>query len=104
MSDRGMKKWAPYKALYEQASSLQAEREAKEIPVKPEITEDEAEEINRILVNYKGQPVRVKYYRNQKIFDEIIVIKRIDTYEKKLVLADRQSIKLSEIFYLKNID
>ena len=46
----------------------------------------------------------VKYYRNKKIFDEEIVIKSIDPYEKKLVLTDRRSIKLNEIFFLKNLD
>lgn len=104
MSDRGMKKWAPYKSLNEQAASLQKAREEKVIIEKPSISDDEAEQINSILVNYQGQELEVKYFRNGKIFEEAITIKRIDTYEKKLVLLNRKSIKLSEIFELKNKD
>ena len=104
MSDRGMKKWAPYKSLNEQADSLQKAREAKTVIEKPTISSEEAELINEILVNYHGQELIVKYYRNGKIFEDSILIKRIDTYEKKLVLQDRRSIKLSEIFVLKNKD
>lgn len=104
MSDRGMKKWAPYKALAEQAPALQKARESKVKIEKPLISNEEAEEINEILQTYHGQPLLVKYYRNEKIHEEEIVIARIDIYEKKLVLTNRRSIKLSEIFYLKNID
>lgn len=104
MSDRGMKKWAPYKSLNEQASSLQKAREAKVSIEKPSISDDEAEQINNILVNYQGQELLVKYFRDGKIYEDVIIIKRIDTYEKKLVLPNRKSIKLSEIFELKNKD
>lgn len=104
MSDRGMKKWAPYKSLEQQAESLQKARNSKIKVEKPTISNEVAEEINEILVNYHGQPLAVKYYRNEKIFAEEIVIKKIDIYEKKLMLTDRRSIKLNEIFELKNID
>ena len=104
MSDRGMKKWAPYKALNEQAPALQQTRMSKIVIEKPLISNEEAEDINYILTTYHGQTLHVKYYRNKKIFDEEIVIKSIDPYEKKLVLTDRRSIKLNEIFFLKNLD
>mgnify|MGYP003299479455 CR=1 FL=1 len=101
MSDRGMKKWAPYKALVEQSDSLQSAREKKTVQEKPIISDDEAEQINRILVNYNGEKLLARYFRNNKIFEEEIIIKRIDIYEKKLVLTDRRSIKLDELFYLR---
>lgn len=102
MSDRGMKKWAPYKSLFEQASSLQQARENKNVVEKPTISNEEAEEINNILVNYQGQILIIKYYRNQKIIEDEIVIKRIDAMEKKLYLTDRRVIKFSELVGLKN--
>lgn len=104
MSDRGMKKWAPYKSLNEQADSLQKARESKVVVEKPMISNEAAEEINEILVNYHGQELIVKYFRNGKIIEDIIIIKSIDIYEKKLVLLNRRIIKLSEIFELKNKD
>ena len=58
-------------------------------------------EINEILANYHGETLIVKYYRNQRLYEEEIVIKNIDVSEKKLVLIDRRRIKLNEIVYLK---
>ena len=103
MSERGMKKWAPYRSLPEHTVVLNNQMN-KKIVEKPQISSEEAEEINEILVNYHGEPLRVEYYRNSKIFKEEIVIKRIDAYEKKLVLPDRRSIKLIEIIKLERID
>ena len=101
MSDRGIKKWAPYKSLVEQQGTLERVSSKRQIKEKPLISNEEAEEINEILTNYQGETLIVKYYRNQKLIEEEIIIKKIDTYEKKLVLPDRRSIKLSEIIYLK---
>ena len=100
MSDRGMKKWAPYKSLSEQEEYLQKTRYSKVKIEKPIISNEAAEEINNILVNYEGQPLLVKYFRNGKIYEEEIVIKSIEPIEKKLVLVSRRIIKLNEIFEL----
>ena len=100
MSDRGMKKWAPYKSRSEQEEYCQKTRYSKVKIEKPTISNEAAEEINNILVNYEGQPLLVKYFRNGKIYEEEIVIKSIDPIEKKLVLVSRRIIKLNEIFEL----
>ena len=104
MADRGIKKWNAYRALIEQMPSLNETVEGTKKVDKPIISEDEAEEINTLLTNYHGERLKVKYFRNAGIFEEIIRISKIDIYEKKLVLDNRKSIKLSEIFYLKKID
>lgn len=100
MSDRGMKKWAPYRSLIEQMPSLDKTKEKRSLKEKPLISNEEAEEINKILVNYSGEKLEISYFRNGKILVENITIKKIDIYEKKLVLPNRRSIKLNEIIKL----
>ena len=101
MSDRGIKKWAPYKSLTEHTDTLERTRKNREKVEKPIISNEEAEDINNILVNYNGEELTIEYYRNEQIIKEDIIIKRIDIYEKKLVLLSRKIIKLSEIVSLK---
>ena len=55
MSDRGMKKWAPYKSLIEQDVYLNKMKKEKEKISKPIISSEEAENINEILTNYHGE-------------------------------------------------
>ena len=52
MSDRGMKKWAPYKSLPEQDPHLINTKKNKTKIDKPLISSEEAEVINEILSNY----------------------------------------------------
>lgn len=103
MSDRGMKKWAPYRSLVEQMPSLEKTKDKKNMIEKPLISNEEAECINEILVNYQGEELFVSYFRNGKLYEENIFIKKIDIYEKKLVLPNRRSIKLSEIIKLERL-
>ena len=97
MSDRGIKKWAPYKTLTEQDFTLKSHKEKEEKVEKPTISGDFAEEINEILQNYHGEELTIKYYRNGKILTEVGCIKKIDTFEKKLVLFSRKSIMITEV-------
>ena len=100
MSDRGMKKWAPYKSLVEQDYTLKSQKEKRQKVEKPKISVDFAEEIDNILQNYNGEELMIKYYRNGIITTVIDTIKKIDQYEKKLVLSSRKTIMLSEIISL----
>lgn len=97
MSDRGIKKWAPYKTLEEQDFTLSKHKEKEEKIEKPTISADFAEEINEILVNYQGENLLIKYYKNGKILEVEGIIKKIDPYEKKIVLLTRKTIAISEI-------
>ena len=97
MSDRGIKKWAPYKTLSEQDFNMTKQKEKEEKVEKPTISAEFAEEINEILVNYHGEELIIKYYRGGKILEVKDRIKKIDQYEKKLVLYSRRSIMLKEI-------
>ena len=86
MSDRGMKKWAPYKSLNEQWGTLDALHDKEEKVERPTISNEMAEEINDKLVNYDGQEYEFYYYKTGKILKEKSTIKKIDAFNKKLIL------------------
>lgn len=97
MSDRGIKKWAPYKTLSEQDFTLKSHKEKEEKIEKPIISREFAEEINEILVNYHGETLIIGYYKNGKILEVEDKIKKIDPYEKKLILFSRKIIMINDI-------
>ena len=103
MSERGMKKWAPYKSLIEQEKYLKKASDDNNKPVRPIISSDEAEEINEILVNYAGEELIITYWRNEKINSVSSIIKKIDPVNKKIVLPDRKTILFSELINLERI-
>ena len=103
MSERGMKKWAPYKSLNEQEHYLNKLHKDNEKVEKPVISSDEAEEINEILVNYQGEELLITFYRNEKIQSITSIIKKIDVENKKIVLPDRKTILFTELIGLAKV-
>ena len=103
MSERGMKKWAPYKSLNEQENYLSKLHKDNEKVEKPRISSDAAEEINGILVNYQGEELIITFYRNNKIQSITSIIKKIDADNKKIVLPDRKTIYFNELIKLERI-
>ncbi|HNX16668.1 MAG TPA: YolD-like family protein [Bacilli bacterium] len=101
MSDRGMKKWLAYRSLVEQDSALKNNSNKRIKIEKPLVSQDEAEQINSILINYRGEELAISFFRDGKILNEEIVIKKIDMSERKLVLANRRVIHFSEIVSLE---
>ena len=101
MSDRGMKKWAPYKSLIEQEKYLNKVSDDNKKVEKPQISSDEAELINEILVNYQGEELIITYWRNSKINTMSAILKKIDVENKKIVLQDRRTIYFVEIIKLE---
>ena len=101
MSERGMKKWAPYKSLIEQESYLNKLHDNNQKVEMPHISSDEAELINEILVNYQGEELLITYWRNGKINTMPAILKKIDPLNKKIVLQDRRTIYFSEIIKLE---
>ena len=97
MNDRGMKKWAPYKSLNEQWDVLDDLEKSDEYVEKPKISNEVAEEINSRLVNYSGEEIEIFFYKKGKILKEKSTIKKIDAFEKKLVLENRVTILLKDI-------
>lgn len=103
MSERGMKKWAPYKSLNEQENYLNKLHKDNERVEKPKISSDAAEEINKILVNYQGEELLITFYRNNNIQSITSIIKKIDVDNKKIVLPDRKTIYFIELIGLERI-
>ena len=103
MSERGMKKWAPYKSLIEQEKYLKKASQNNEKQVKPQISSDEAENINEILVNYHGEELEISYCRNEKINTISSILVKIDPENKKIVLPERRTIYFKELIRLERI-
>jgi len=97
MSDRGMKKWNAYKALVEQYEALDKNVNGRILTEKPILSADKEEEINEILVNYHGQELIFKYYRNKKPLSIQATIKKIDANERRLYLSDGKYITFDEL-------
>ena len=104
MSDRGIKKWAPYKSLTEQDFTLKEHKEKEEKIEKPTISAEFAEEINNILVNYSGETLRIKYFKNGKILEVVSKVKHIDPIEKKLVLFSKRAIMITDVVFIEQVD
>ena len=87
MSDRGMKKWAPYSSLIEQATCLEEMKYQRNKISRPILTEDQKEKINYVLQSYqKGQIVRIKFFDDGYLYYINTTIKRIDLENRKLIL------------------
>ena len=103
MSERGMKKWAPYKSLIEQEKYLKKASQNNEKQVRPQISTDEAEQINEILVNYQGEELEITYWRNEKLNTIASILVKIDPENKKIVLPERKTIYFKELISLERI-
>lgn len=100
MSERGMKKWAPFKSLNEQDNYLKKLHKKNQKISRPIISSDEAEIINNILTKYQGQELTIYYWREEKVNTVVAIISKIDPINKKIVLANRKTILMHEIINL----
>ncbi len=103
MSERGMKKWAPYKSLNEQEDYLNKLHQKQVKIERPRISSDEAESINEILVNYHGEELLIEYWRNEKINTVSSVLSKIDPVNKKIVLLLRKTIYFNELIRIERL-
>lgn len=87
---RGMIKWQPFQSLKEQAvylHKMQIERRKIE---KPELSEDQIEEINYHLTHYNKEDISVLYYKNGFLYEEKGVIRKIDPTFQYLIINDKK--------------
>ena len=103
MSDRGMKKWNAYKSLPEHDPAVRTSINKLSKVEKPKISSEEAEAINEILVNYEGEEVEISYYRKGEIIKISTTIKKIDPYNRVLLLNNGDKIYLKELVGLKRV-
>ena len=101
MSDRGLKKWNAYKSLPEHDPAVRGTMSDRYKVPRPVISNEEAELINDILVNYHGELLDIEYYRNEELFNVTDTIKKIDTYSRKITLSNNLKISLYEITAIK---
>lgn len=89
MSDRGMKKWAPFSSLIEQATCLEEMKYQRNKIEKPILTDDQKEKIEYVLQSYKkGQTVKIKFYNDGYLYVIETQIKRIDIENRSLILTN----------------
>ena len=103
MSERGMKKWAPYKSLIEQEKYLKKAHKNNEKVERPTISSDEADNINEILVNYHGEELEISYWRSDKINTVSSILMKIDPVNKKIVLPERKTIYFVELISIERL-
>ena len=86
--DRGMMKWMPYRSLNEQEKFLSAMRREKAKRQKPLLSEEEAEEINRLLCEYHGQEIVLTYWEDGFLFELQGFLNKISAEGHYLILND----------------
>ncbi len=99
MSDRGMKKYAPYSSLVEQATSLEKMRYQKNKIEKPQISSDLANKINLILNSCMGENIEVKFFYNGYIYSIKSILKGVNTNRRIAIFSDGE-IPLKDILDL----
>ena len=82
MSERGMKKWAPYATLIEQKGTLGAMRYERSKVKKPHISADQAQLIERRLLDYHGEQLTITYFDDGFIYSCHTTILSIDPISK----------------------
>ena len=101
MSDRGIKKWNAYKSLPEHDPAIRKRMAEKYKVDRPIVSDEEAEIINDILVNYHGEEVEATYYRNNELHYYEGKFRKIDPYERVIITSDGDRITLRELVGLK---
>ena len=99
MSERGMKKWAPFSALPEQNAFIKRAKELHQKEIEPTISEDQIAEIEFILNNYDNECLEVTYF-NKKTLHIYGYITKIDPING-VIKINNTSIKITAI---KNIE
>ncbi len=88
MSDRGMKKWAPYASLIEQKGTLGAMMHNRRKVARPHISSDQAAFIERCLVDYHGETLTITYFDDGFIRSCRDIILTIDQLNRCIICAN----------------
>lgn len=97
MSDRGMKKWAPYKSLIEQEIFIKQMKVNKEKIEKPVLCEEEMEKINYHLSQNRCRTLIFSVYSDGYIYKFETKIKTIDLYSKSIVFENNLKYSINDI-------
>jgi hypothetical protein len=102
MSDRGMKKWAPYASLIEQKGTLRRMKHARTESPKPLLSSDRAQELNEIILKSVGQTIVVQWYEDGQLNECSTVVTKIDL-DQKIMKTTHRIIVLSSITNIRLI-
>jgi hypothetical protein len=102
MSDRGMKKWAPYASLIEQKGTIYMMKKERSKIKKPSLSEEQASLINDILLKSHGKTLIIRFYEKGFIYEDRFVVKKMDLDQKKLI-CDRHTIDFNQLLHLEII-
>jgi hypothetical protein len=99
MKDRGMVKWQPFAALTGHSSYIKEAIDRRMDVEKPILMEDAQEILEHSLCEAIAHNfiVKLKYYKNGKIFEENCRIVTIDTLNKRIYLDVNISLLIDEI-------
>lgn len=88
MSERGMKKWAPYASLIEQKGVMAAMFHEKRKIKRPHLSADQGQLIDRKLREYQGETLNITYFDDGFIHTIHAPIDKIDSNKRLLVIGD----------------
>jgi hypothetical protein len=96
MSDRGMKKWAPYASLIEQKGTISTMKNRREQSKKPLISQDMATEINACLLIAIDQNVIIEYFSEGNKRQLSGMVTKIN-YDQKWLIVDNMTLSFKFI-------
>lgn len=86
---RGMVKWQPFSAVYDQNQAIDELLEKANQQEPPLLSSDQYEEMNQLLceVNGKEQWLRCHYFKNGKIHEVKGILGQIDQVNQRIYLG-----------------
>jgi hypothetical protein len=102
MSDRGMKKWAPYASLIEQKGTIRRMKHTRNQSSKPLLSSDRAQELNEMILMSIGKTIVVQWYEDGHINECTTVVTKLDL-DQKIMKTTHRTIVLSSITNIRLI-
>jgi hypothetical protein len=102
MSDRGMKKWAPYASLIEQKGTIRRMKQSRNQSPKPLLSSDRAQELNETILMSLGQSIIVQWYEDGQVNECTTVVTKLDL-DQKIMKTTHRTIVLSSIINIRLI-
>jgi hypothetical protein len=100
MSDRGMKKWAPYASLIEQKGTISTMKNRREQFKKPLLSQEMANEINACLLIAKARDVIIEYFFEGNKYHLSGIVTKMN-YDQKCLTIDDMTISFKSILSIK---
>jgi hypothetical protein len=100
MSDRGMKKWAPYASLIEQKGTISSMKNRREQFKKPLLSQEMANEINTCLLIAKDKDVIIDHYFEGNKYQISGIVTKIN-YDQKWLMINNITLSFPFILSIK---